>query len=364
MAEDNAEKTEAPTDKRREDSRSEGQVGQSNDLSGVFSISAAFLTFYILAPQIWDLLLLLTKSALNFASTPRDVQDMRIFLAISDPVQKLAPLLVLVMFSAAFCGALCTLSQTKFLFVMKPLVPKLSKLNPINGIKRMFGAQNWFNLGKSIVKIMIIAPIGYATFMDFFPTLLGLIDIPIYQHLTIGSTAIVDSFVRITGLLLVLGIIDLCWEKWRNYKKMKMSKQEVKDENKSVMGDESVKRRMIAQGLQRARQRMMQDVPKADVVVTNPTHIAIALAYTGEDGKAPIVLAKGKGFVAERIREIAKENKIPVLERKPLARALFASVEVGKEIPYELFKAVAEVLAYVYRIKGKRPKMKSKSNSK
>jgi flagellar biosynthesis protein FlhB len=361
---DSAEKTEEPTDKRRQKAREDGQVGQSADLSNVFSISAAFLAFYILAPQVWDMLLLLTKSALSFANTPSDVNDMRIFLAVSNPIKKPAPLLILVMCCAAFCGALCTMSQTKFLFTMKPLKPKFSKLNPVNGIKKIFGAENWFNLGKSIIKLSIIGPIGYFTFMDFFPTLLGLLDVPIHQHLSIGSTAIATSFIKIIAFLLLIGIIDLCWQKWRNYKKMKMSKQEVKDENKATMGDESVKRKIIAQGLQRARQRMMQDVPKADVVVTNPTHIAVALAYTGEEGKAPIVLAKGRGFVAQRIREIAKENNVPVLERKPLARALFASVEIGKEIPYELFKAVAEVLAYVYRIKGKRPTVTTQNRGK
>ena len=355
---DSAEKTEEPTDKKRHESRSEGQVGQSSDLSNVFSISAAFLAFYIISTDVWDGLLLMTKLALSFSETS-DKSDMRIFQAVSNPIRKLALPLLLVMSSAALAGALCTLSQTKFLFTMKPLTPKLSKLNPITGLKKIFGAQNWFNLGKSIIKIMIIGPIGYFTFLEFFPTLMGLMDVPIHQHLSIGSVAITDSFVRIVGLLLVMGIIDLAWEKWRNLKKIKMSKQEVKDENKATMGDESVKRKIIAQGMQRIRQRMMQDVPKADVVVTNPTHIAVALSYSGENGKAPVVLAKGRGFVAQRIREIAKQNNVPVIERKPLARALFASVEVGKEIPYELFKAVAEVLAYVYKIKGKRPKIKT-----
>jgi flagellar biosynthetic protein FlhB len=361
---DSAEKTEDPTERKISKAREDGQVGQSSDLSGVFSISAAFLTFYILSPYVWDSLLLMTKSALSFSNTPREVTDMRLFLAVSQPVIRLAPLLIVIMVAAGFCGALCTLSQTKFLFTLKPIIPKLSKLNPINGLKKIFGANNWFNLGKSIFKIMIIGPIGYFTFIEFFPTLLGLMDIPIHQHLSIGSIAITNAFVRIVGLLLILGIIDLAWEKWRTFKKLKMSKQEVKDEQKSIMGDESFKRKIQNIAMQRVRNRMMQDVPKADVVVTNPTHLAVALAYTGEPGKAPIVLAKGRGFVAKRIREIAKENRIPVLERKPLARALFASVEVGKEIPYDLFKAVAEVLAYVYRIKGKRPNVQAQPQNK
>jgi flagellar biosynthetic protein FlhB len=359
---DSADKTEEPTAKRLSKARSDGEVAQSADLSSVFSITAAFISFFILAPAVWDGLLELTRSALNFANTPPGTNDMRLFMSVAGPIKSLTPLLLIVMISAAISGSLCTLSQTSFLFTTKPLTPKLSKLNPINGLKKMMGTDNWFNLGKSIAKLCVIGPIGYFTFLDFFPQLLGLMSLPINQHLSIGSAAIITSFIRIITLLLILALIDYTWQKWRMHKKLKMSKQEVKDEDKSTNGDESTKRKILAIGLQRARQRMMQDVPKADVVVTNPTHLAVALSYTGEPGQAPIVLAKGRGFVAQRIREIAKANGVPVIERKPLARALFASVEVGKEIPYELFKAVAEVLAYVYRIKGKRPKIKSTSN--
>ena len=155
--------------------------------------------------------------------------------------------------------------------------------------------------------------------------------------------------------LLCLGIVDFLWNRYRTKKRLMMSKQEVKDEKKATEGDETMRRRIIAIGLQRARDRMFLAVPKADVIVTNPTHIAVALAYTAEAGSAPRVVAKGKGHIAERIKDLGRKHGVPIIERKPLARALFQTVEVGQEIPYELFKTVAEVLAYVYRLKGKFP---------
>ncbi|HMO18407.1 MAG TPA: flagellar biosynthesis protein FlhB [Oligoflexia bacterium] len=365
MAEnDSAEKTEEPTQKKLSEARTEGQVAQSTDLSAVVSMTAAVTAFYFVSPYLWNALLLLLRSAFSFSTHSAEHDDLRIFLSIGTPIKNILPLVLVIMFSAAIFGALTTLIQTKFLFTMKPLKPKLSKLSPITGLKRLFGANNWFNLAKSIIKLAIIAPVGFATFSAFFPSLLGLMTLPISQHLLIGSNAMLDSFVKIMSMLLILAIIDYSWQYWRNNKKLKMSKQEIKDENKATEGDEVTKRKMLANALQRARKRMMQDVPKADVVVTNPTHIAVALSYSGEAGSAPVVLAKGRGFVAKRIREIAKENGVPIVERKPLARALFASVEVGKEIPYELFKAVAEVLAYVYRIKGRRPKIKNSSEAR
>lgn len=353
---ESAEKTEAPSGKKLSEARTEGQVAQSADLSSVISMTAAVTAFYFVSPYLWNSLLLMLKAAFSFSEHRAEHDDLRILLAINTPIKEIVPLVLIVMVSAAICGALSTLIQTKFLFTMKPLTPKLSKINPLSGLKRLFGTNNLFNLGKSIVKFAIIAPIGFSTFTTFFPSLLGLMSLPLSQHLLIGSEAMLDSFIKIISMLLALAIVDYSWQSWQNYKKLMMSKQEIKDEAKASEGDESTKRKMIATALQRARNRMMQDVPKADVVVTNPTHLAVALSYSGEAGSAPIVLAKGRGFVAQRIREIAKENGVPVVERKPLARALFASVEVGKEIPYELFKAVAEVLAYVYRIRGKRPK--------
>ncbi len=357
------DKTEKPTGKKLGEARTQGMVGASADLSNVLSMTAAYIAFQHIIPSLWLGLISLTKASLNFGDYKDGNIESALIKGPLTPLLHISPLIFIVLLSAALTGALSTLLQTNFLWANKLFKPNFSHLNPISGIKKIFSLSNTFNLFKSIMKLAIIGPIGYYTFIDFFPSLLSLIDVPLDEHLTIGSIAMGNSFVKIITYLLILAILDLIWQKWRTAKKLKMSKQDIKDEAKASEGDESVKRKIISLGLTRARQRMMQDVPKADVIVTNPTHISVALKYDSKLGAAPIVLAKGKGHVALRIREIAKANNVPIVEKKPLARALFASVEVGKEIPYDLFKAVAEVLAYVYRLKGKRPNVSNTNNS-
>ena len=302
------EKSEQPTGKKVSHSREQGMVGQSADLSAVMSMGAAFYTFLYFSAEIWNGLVALMKSSLNFATVEKEGVDIGVFHFISAPIIKLAPMVFFVMLAAAIFGATSTLLQTNFLWAPKLFKPKFSQLNPFTGIKRLFKINNIVTLGKSILKLMVIGPIGYFSFMNFFPALLNLMALPVSQFLPIGGEVIRSSFVKIMSLLLILAILDLVWQKWRNHVRMKMTKQEVKDESKATEGDQSTKRRMLSIGMQRARQRMMQDVPKADVVVTNPTHLAIALSYSGEPGIAPIVVAKGRGFVAKRIREIAKRK--------------------------------------------------------
>ncbi len=362
MAEDDAgEKTEKPTAKKLKESRDQGMVGTSADLSNLLSMLGGFYAFLFLGPAVWNGFISLTKSNLNFA-TFKGVSTHTAFTRGTVPsLMDLGPLVLMIMGASAFLGASSTLLQTNFLWSPKLFKPKFSQLNPINGVKRIFGLNNLVNLGKSVVKLGVIGPIGYFAFLNFFPSFLSLIDIPVSQHLTIGSLVIQTAFKKIVLYLLALAILDLIWQKYRNFKKLRMSKQQIKDESKATEGDEATKRKIVSMALHRGRNRIMQNVPKADVIVTNPTHISVALQYTGEPGVAPIVVAKGKGHMALKIRQIATAHKIPIVEKKPLARALFASVEVGKEIPYDLFKAVAEVLAYVYKISGKKPKLKKKN---
>jgi flagellar biosynthetic protein FlhB len=359
MAEEGAgEKTEKPTGKKVSEARTQGMVGVSADLSNLISMSMGLYAFLKLIPGVWQDFISLTTSSLNFATFKN--QDIHTAFT-KGPLPSLVditPLILIIMGASAISGSFSTLLQTKFLWAPKLFKPNFGQMNPIQGIKRIFSLNNLINLGKSILKLAIIGPIGYFAFLEYFPSFLSLIDIPIDQHLTMGSLFIKSAFKQIVTYLMVLAILDLIWQKWRNFKKLQMSKQEIKDEAKASEGDEAAKRKMISMGMTRARNRMMANVPKADVIVTNPTHISVALQYTGEPGVAPIVLAKGKGHMALRIREIATAHKVPIVERKPLARALFASVDVGKEIPYDLFKAVAEVLAYVYKMTGKKPKVK------
>lgn len=352
---DSGEKTEQPTGRRLSEARKEGQVGVSSDFSGVISIIAAYLALQYIAPSLWrDLKIVVAASFTSQYSTEPITLDVLRAQTIQ-VAYLLLPEILLIMLIAAFFGSGVTLLQTNFLWSSKLFHPKLSHLNPVNGFQRIFSLNNFMYTLKAIAKLCIICPIGYFAFMHLFPSFIGLTNFGIADLMTFTASATDYIFWKVISCLLILGIIDLIWQKWRTKKKLKMSKQEVKDEKKAVEGDEGTRRRIISIGMRRARDRMMQAVRTADVVVTNPTHIAVALSYSMEPGSAPKVVAKGRGFLAERIKEIARECGIPVLERKPLARALYKMCEVGHEIPYELFKAVAEILAYVYRLKNRIP---------
>lgn len=357
MAEDNdsGEKTEAPTPRRLIESRKQGQVGISTDISNVINITGAFIALQYIGPSLWEDLQLLTRGAFTSTLSVGPLTVGALQTQALGLLSLLLPEILLLMLIAAFCGAITTAAQTKFLWSWQLLKPKFSHLNPVNGIKRIFSVNNYVNVLKQIIKLCIILPIAYFAFFDLFPEFRSLMDVSLDEVLPFTAYAMSYLFWRIIALLFILGLLDLAWQKWRNYKRLKMSKQEVKDERKSVDGDEATRRRIQSIGLRRARERMMQAIPTADVVVTNPTHLAVALSYSLEPGSAPKVVAKGRGHVAQRIRELARKNGVPIVERKWLARSLYKAVEVGHEIPYELFKAVAELLAYVYRLKGRVP---------
>lgn len=352
---DSGEKTEAPTARRTSESRKEGQVGQSQELSNVFGITAAFLALQYVAPYLWDDLLLIVKGSFtaDIAGLTFDVHTLR--TKAVQLVLALLPEMIIIMLIAAFFGAGCTAVQTKFLWSWKLIKPKMMHISPLKGIKRIFSVNNYVALIRNIAKLCIICPIAYFAFFDLLPGFMQLMSTPVSDILPSTAKAAAYVFWKIITCLFILAILDLVWQKYTNYKKLKMSKQEVKDERKAIEGDEATRRRIMAIGLNRARERMLQKVPTADVVVTNPTHYAIAISYSMESGSAPRIVAKGKGYVAQRIKEIAKKHGVPVIERKMLARALFKMAEVGQEIPYEFFRAVAELLAYVYRIRGKLP---------
>jgi len=347
------EKTEDPSGKRLGQSRTDGQVGKSVDLSMIAGMTGAFLSLTYIGPLLWADMITLFKSSFSFSDTAVLTEASSLRSGFISIVIMLLPKILMILLIAAACGAGSTALQTNFLWSWKLLRPKFDNLNPISGIKRLFSLKNALNLAKSIIKLAIIGPLGYFAFMDFFPGMLSLMSAPHSHLLAFVGEGLAHAFWRIVSLLSVLGILDLVYQKWSTHRQLKMTKVEVKEERKAVEGDETTKRRILAEGLKRARSRMMKDVPTADVVVTNPTHYAVALKYDSSQYAAPTVVAKGKGFVALRIREIALENKVPVIERKQLARSLFASVEIGNMIPQELYAAVADLLAYVYRLRGK-----------
>lgn len=350
------EKTEDPSGRRLSESRREGDVCKSQELSLVASMTTAFLALQFIGPYLWTDLKILTSSA--FTSRYGYQEPITINAIHSNSMSLfllLGPEILAIMGITALVGSLVTAWQTKFLFTLKPLRPRFRNLNPIKGITRLFKAQNWINVGKAIAKLGIICPIAYYAFFDLLPEFLRLMDVPITDLLPYTAFAANYVFWKMMSLLMIVAILDYAYHYWQWRQNMKMSKTEKKEEAKATEGDMKTKYRIKAIGMQRLRQMMLKAVATADVVVTNPTHIAVALKYDLATNGAPKVVAKGKSHLAERIKRIAKEKGIPVIERKPLARALFRAVEVGQEIPYELYKAVAELLAYVYKIKGRNP---------
>ena len=234
----------------------------------------------------------------------------------------------------------------------KPMKPELSKLNPLNGFKRLFSKDSLFELVKSILKIVIIIYIAYTSIKDNANDLFALYDLGLNQAVALVGTLIINTGIKISIVYLVIGLADFIYQKHKFNEDMKMTKQEVKDEYKNTEGDPQIKGRQRRKMQEVSQKRMMQDVPKADVVITNPTHFAVALKYEAEVSSAPVVLAKGEDYLAQKIKEVARENKIEIVENKPLARMLYHNVDVGAEIPPELYQAVAEVLAAVYKAKN------------
>ena len=234
----------------------------------------------------------------------------------------------------------------------KPMKPELSKLNPLNGFKRIFSKDSLFELVKSILKIVIIIYIAYTSIKDNANDLFALYDLGLNQAVALVGTLIINTGIKISIVYLVIGLADFIYQKHKFNEDMKMTKQEVKDEYKNTEGDPQIKGRQRRKMQEVSQKRMMQDVPKADVVITNPTHFAVALKYEAKISSAPVVLAKGEDYLAQKIKEVARENKIEIVENKPLARMLYHNVDVGAEIPPELYQAVAEVLAAVYKAKN------------
>ncbi len=263
-----------------------------------------------------------------------------------------APDLGLWVLATATAGAFITLLQTKFNIREKWIKFNFGALNPVNGLKRIFSINGLVNTLKALFKLMIIMPIGYFALKAALPEMISLVHLSTMQIFHFMGVKISGVFWAIMKILILFAIFDYGWTRYQWFKTNKMTKPEVKDERKAMEGDEDTKRKIQMKGLQRIMQRIKQTVPQADVVITNPTHFAVALKYDRDNMSAPTVVAKGADHMAFRIREIAKESGVPILERKPLARALYASVEVGSTIPRDLYKAVAEVLAYVFKLKN------------
>ena len=257
---------------------------------------------------------------------------------------------LLIGFAVAFVS---DLFQVKWRPTSKPLQPKFSKLNPLNGIKKIFSAQSLVELVKSVAKILLIALVTYSYIKNKGGLLYALYDMSMMQAVNLIGETVIELGIRISAIYMIIAGADFMYQKYKFKNDMKMTKQEVKEEYKNAEGDPEIKGKIKARMREASQRRMMQAIPKADVVITNPTHYAVAIRYDTEVAPAPIVVAKGSDYLAQKIKQIARENNVEIVEDKPLARMLYANVDVDKQIPPELYQAVAEILAMVYHAQGK-----------
>jgi flagellar biosynthetic protein FlhB len=271
--------------------------------------------------------------------------------AVLEIAKMSAPFFVIAM----IMGALGSYVQIGFLFTAEPLKPKFSNLNPLKGLKRIFSTRSLFELIKSIAKVILIFMVAWKSIQAEFTNMMKLMDMDIGPITVYILNTALDIAIKICFSMLAISAVDYFFQRLRHEKDIRMTKQEIKEEYKQMEGNPEIKSKIKQKQREISMRRMLQEVPKADVVITNPTHLAIAIKYEPQKKSAPYVVAKGADFMAQRIKEVAKENQIYTMENKPLAQALYKTVDVGDAVPPELYKAVAEVLAFVYKLEGKNP---------
>lgn len=346
------EKTEKATPKKRQDSRKKGQVAKSQDINTAVNLIAVFAVLGILGPyiykQIIGLMIDFFQHKMLEKITEENIQAMLI------EVMKIMGLTLAPVFAVAVvAGVISNIMQVGFMFSTESIQFKLDKLDPIKGAKRIFSLRAIVELLKSILKISIVGFVAFYVLFKRMDEMMVLTQVSVSEAMVL----LVDISFKV-GLyaavaLFCIAILDYMYQKYDFEKNIRMSKQDIKDEYKNSEGDPLIKSKIKQKQRQMAMQRMMQEVPNADVVITNPTHFAIALKYDENKADAPLVVAKGVDFVAQKIKYIAKENAVVMVENRPLARALYDQTEIGQAIPEEFFKAVAEILAFVYKTKGK-----------
>ncbi|MEG0898810.1 MAG: flagellar biosynthesis protein FlhB [Oscillospiraceae bacterium] len=347
------EKTEKATQKRKRDERKKGNVFQSNDAISAVSIILVFFVFKVLSPTFvkYTQELLVSYLSLPGVYEPQTIKHMQEIsvMAIKDCVILALPMAL----TAMITGIVISGAQTRFIFSMDSVKPKFNKLNPLTGIKNMFSIRSAVELIKNLMKVTVIGVVVYNNISKIFMQLPKTISLDIPQSAKFIADSIWDIVINITIIYFFIADADFGYQWWDYEKKLKMSKQEIKEEYKQMEGDPQIKGKIKEKQRAMAMNRMMQNVPSADVVIKNPTHFAVAIKYDPEKYNAPMVLAKGQDRVALKIIEIAEENGIITMENRPLARALYAGVEIGKEVPAEFYQSVAEVLAYVYNLNKK-----------
>lgn len=346
------EKTEEATPKKRQETRQKGQVAKSQEINSSIVLLLSFATLGIAFPFMFQEMFYYSREVFSSVGTttlsPENISS--VFQEMAYATFKIvAPLVFMTMLG----GIIANYMQVGVLFTVEPLMIKLERLNPIEGFKKIFSTRSLVELVKSLFKITIVALIAYLVINREFHVFPKMLDMDIMPSAVFIGKLILKVGLFCAVTLFAMAILDYLYQRYEFNKSIRMSKQEVKDEHKNIEGNPQIKGKVREKMRQISMRRMMQDVPKADVVITNPTHYAIALSYDGLSMSAPKVIAKGQDHVALKIKEIAKEHKVVTVENKPLAQALYKSTEVGDFVPPELFQAVAEVLAFVYKLKKK-----------
>jgi len=352
------EKTEEPTSKKLDDARKEGQVAKSKEIANGLGLLALFLILKFWVGSMG--ISFLETFSYAYGLIP-EVSDL-----IGNPIPRLSMTAVLqnavlimgkIVWPIFLIGFLISFVsdyvQVKWRPTGKPLQPKFSKLNPISGFKKIFSVNSLVELIKSIAKIFIIFYMSYSYLSGVWEQLYELYDMELMPAIMLLGDVVTNLGIRISAMYMVLAFADYAYQKYKFRKDMKMTKQEVKEEYKNTEGNPEIKGKIRSKMREASQRRMMQSLPEADVVITNPTHYAVAIKYDPDTSPAPVVIAKGEDYLAQKIKETAKEHSIEIVENKPLARMLYANVEIGAEIPPELYQAVAEVLAFVYHLKGR-----------
>ncbi|MCR5196917.1 MAG: flagellar biosynthesis protein FlhB [Pseudobutyrivibrio sp.] len=347
------EKTEQPTSKKLSDARKEGKVAKSKEVVNGIALFGFFLGLRVFTgfagfrfEEIFSWIYSIIPDVVKMNGSGLTINTVSgiVFTLLLRMLIILLPFLII----GFLTGFVANLVQVGWQPTLKPLQPKLNKFNPVSGFKRIFSKQSIVNLLMALAKLFLVFYISYLTVRDQANNLFVLYDVNLMAALNLIFRIIVDTGIKISIIYIILGLIDYAYQRWKFRDDMKMTKQEVKDEYKNTEGDPQIKGKQKQRMMESSRRRMMQNVPKADVVITNPTHLAVAILYDNTKDEAPRVVAKGEDYLASKIREAAKDNGVPIVENKPLARALYATVEVDEVIPPELYQAVAEILAVVY----------------
>ena len=345
------EKTEAPTEKKRRESREEGQVAFSRELPSAALLAGILLTLIATSPLILDAFREMTTQIFREMSKADELSidslyDLfgEIFSALLPAFTPFAAIIVLV-------GILASILQVGVQITLKAIAPKFNKISPLTGLKRLFSTQSLADFLKSMAKLIIVGIVGYITYMDKITELNGLSVATPEAILEYNFTVVAEVSGKIVLALVAIAIFDYIYQRWHHEKQLMMTKQEVKEETKQTEGDPQLKARIRQIQREMSNARMMQEVPKADALIVNPTHFSVAVLYDRDVMEAPEVTAKGTDHMALRMRTVARENNVPILERPELARDLYANVEIGETIPERFYKAIAEILAFVYRLR-------------